>query len=65
MGSNETIKQAVIAGLGLSLISARRIASEVAAGRLVILKVEGPPIVRHGFIVRPAPTATSRPRAAP
>jgi DNA-binding transcriptional LysR family regulator len=43
MGSNETIKQAVMADLGLSLISAHTIASEVAAGRLVILKVEGQP----------------------
>jgi hypothetical protein len=34
------------------LISAHTIASEVAAGRLVILKVEGLPIVRHWFVVR-------------
>jgi DNA-binding transcriptional LysR family regulator len=52
MGSNETIKQAVMAGLGLSLISAHTIASEVAAGRLAILKVEGLPIVRQWFVVR-------------
>jgi LysR family transcriptional regulator, low CO2-responsive transcriptional regulator len=54
MGSNETIKQAVMAGLGLSLISAHTIASEVAAGRLAILKVEGLPIVRQWFVVRRA-----------
>lgn len=41
MGSNETTKQAVMAGLGLSLISAHTIASEVAAMRLAILKLEG------------------------
>ncbi|MGB8839229.1 MAG: LysR family transcriptional regulator, partial [Candidatus Acidiferrales bacterium] len=52
MGSNETIKQAVMAGLGLSLISAHTIASEVAAGRLAVLKVEGLPIVRQWFVVR-------------
>jgi len=52
MGSNETIKQAVMAGLGLSLISAHTIASEVAARRLAILKVEGLPIVRQWFVVR-------------
>lgn len=52
MGSNETIKQAVMAGLGLSLISAHTIASEVASGRLAILKVEGLPIVRQWFLVR-------------
>jgi len=52
MGSNETIKQAVMAGLGLSLISAHTIESEVAAGRLAVLKVEGLPIVRQWFVVR-------------
>ena len=52
MGSNETIKQAVVAGLGFSLISAHTIASEVATGRLAILKVEGLPIVRQWFVVR-------------
>jgi DNA-binding transcriptional LysR family regulator len=52
MGSNETIKQAVMAGFGLSLISAHTIASEVAAGRLAILQVEGLPIVRQWFVVR-------------
>jgi uncharacterized protein YndB with AHSA1/START domain len=52
MGSNETIKQAVMAGLGLSLISAHTIPSEVAAKRLAILKVEGLPIMRQWFVVR-------------
>jgi len=52
MGSNETIKQAVMAGLGLSLISAHTIASEVAAKRLAILRVEGLPIMRQWFVVR-------------
>jgi len=52
MGSNETIKQAVMAGLGLSLISAHTIASEVAAKRLAVLKVEGLPIMRQWFVVR-------------
>jgi LysR family transcriptional regulator, low CO2-responsive transcriptional regulator len=52
MGSNETIRQAVMAGLGLSLISAHTIASEVADGGVAVLKVEGLPIVRHWFAVR-------------
>jgi DNA-binding transcriptional LysR family regulator len=52
MGSNETIKQAVMAGLGLSLIWAHTIASEVVAGRLAVLKVAGLPIVRQWFVVR-------------
>ena len=61
IGSNETIKQAVIAGLGLSLISAHTIAAEVSSGRLVVLDVEGLPIVREWFTVhrtdRPLQTA--------
>ena len=54
MGSNETIKQAVMAGLGLSLISAHTIEMELAAGRLAVLDVVGLPIVRQWFLVRRA-----------
>jgi LysR family transcriptional regulator for metE and metH len=52
IGSNETIKQAVMAGMGIALISAHTIAAEVADGRLVVLDVEGLPIVRQWFVVR-------------
>ena len=52
IGSNETIKQAVMAGLGLSLISAHTIAPEVAEGRLAVLRVEGLPILRQWFAIR-------------
>ncbi len=52
MGSNETIKQAVMAGLGISLISAHTVAAEIADGRLAILDVAGLPIVRQWFVVR-------------
>ena len=51
LGSNETIKQAVMAGIGIALISAHTIAAEVASGRLVRLDVEGLPIVRHWYVV--------------
>lgn len=51
MGSNETIKQAVMAGLGVALISAHTIALEVELGRLVVLDVEGLPIRRQWFQV--------------
>lgn len=54
IGSNETIKQAVIAGLGIAFISAHTVASEVEDGRLLILDVSGLPEVRHWFVVRPA-----------
>ena len=50
--SNETIKQAVIAGLGIALISAHTIAAELHDGRLAILDVVGLPIRRHWLVVR-------------
>ncbi|HKE75705.1 MAG TPA: LysR family transcriptional regulator [Acidimicrobiales bacterium] len=52
--SNETIKQAVIAGLGVALISAHTVAAEVHDGRLVCLDVDGFPVVRHWYGVRHA-----------
>ncbi len=51
MGSNETIKQAVMAGLGIAFISAHTVAAEVESGRLVVLDVEGLPIRRQWFSV--------------
>jgi DNA-binding transcriptional LysR family regulator len=52
IGSNETIKQAVMAGMGVALLSAHTIAAEVHDGRLAVLDVEGLPIVRQWFAVR-------------
>lgn len=52
IGSNETIKQAVMAGLGLSFISAHTVAAEIADGRLALLRVEGLPLVRQWLVVR-------------
>lgn len=49
MGSNETIKQAVMAGLGIAFISAHTIEQELQMRRLVILDVEGMPITRQWF----------------
>ncbi len=49
MGSNETIKQAVMAGLGVAFISAHTIEQELQLGRLVILDVAGMPIRRQWF----------------
>ena len=51
LGSNETIKQAVMAGLGIALISAHTIAAEVASGRLVCLDVEELPLLRRWYVV--------------
>jgi LysR family transcriptional regulator for metE and metH len=52
IGSNETIKQAVMAGMGVALLSAHTIAAELEDGRLVVLDVDRFPIVRQWFVVR-------------
>ena len=52
IGSNESIKQAVMAGMGIALLSAHTVASEVQDGRLALLDVEGLPIVRTWYVVR-------------
>ncbi len=52
MGSNETIKQAVMAGLGVALISAHTISAEVADNRLTAFDVRGLPVVRQWFVVK-------------
>jgi DNA-binding transcriptional LysR family regulator len=54
MVGNETIKQAVMAGLGLTLISAHAVALECEVGRLVRLPVSGTPIMRRWFVVHRA-----------
>jgi DNA-binding transcriptional LysR family regulator len=50
MPSNETIKQAVMAGMGMSFLSLRTIRQELASGHLVLVDIEGLPIVRHWHI---------------
>ena len=51
MTRNEAIKQAVRAGMGLSVVSALSIELEVETGRLVVLDVEDFPIQRRWFVV--------------
>jgi LysR family transcriptional regulator, low CO2-responsive transcriptional regulator len=51
MSSNETIKQAAMAGLGIGFISAHTIALELEFGKLAILDVIGMPIRRQWFSV--------------
>jgi LysR family transcriptional regulator, low CO2-responsive transcriptional regulator len=52
ISSNETIKQAVMAGLGISLLSYHTVAHEVEESRLAILRVEGTPVIRKWYVVR-------------
>ncbi len=54
MDSNETIKQAVIAGLGIAFISQHTVSHELADGRLVALKVTGLPVMRQWHALRRA-----------
>ena len=54
MGSNETIKQAVMAGMGISFISEHTIGLELAAGRVVRLPVAGTPVTRQWYVVHRA-----------
>lgn len=50
--SNETIKQAVMAGLGVSLLSRHTLSLELRAGEIAVLDVDGTPIERAWNIVR-------------
>jgi DNA-binding transcriptional LysR family regulator len=54
MSSNEAIKHAVEAGLGLAVVSAHTLEVELAARRLRILDVKGFPIKRHWYVVQRA-----------
>lgn len=54
MESNETIKQAVRAGLGIALLSLHTVHEELEQGRLALLRGPGLPIVRHWYLVWPA-----------
>jgi DNA-binding transcriptional LysR family regulator len=50
--STETIKQAVIAGLGLGFLSAHTIAQELRSGSLAVLDVQGFPLMLNWYIVQ-------------
>ncbi|HEX4944028.1 MAG TPA: LysR family transcriptional regulator [Usitatibacteraceae bacterium] len=51
IASNETIKQAAAAGLGVGFLSAHALRQELALGSLVILDVEGFPVMRQWYVV--------------
>jgi DNA-binding transcriptional LysR family regulator len=52
MESNETIKQAVMSGLGIAFISGHTVVEELRSGRLVALDCPGVPITRTWFIMQ-------------
>ena len=51
MGSNETIKQAVMAGMGVSFLSLHTLGLELRTGLMHRVEVEGTPIMRHWHVV--------------
>jgi LysR family transcriptional regulator, low CO2-responsive transcriptional regulator len=54
LGSNEAIKQAVIGGLGVSVLSRHTLESDTPSKQFVVLNVQGFPIKRHWYFVYPA-----------
>jgi DNA-binding transcriptional LysR family regulator len=53
MPSNETIKQAVIADMGLAFLSLHTLGLELQFGLLRILQVEDLPLMRRWFVIHP------------
>ncbi len=51
MSSNETIKQAVMAGMGLAFLSLHTIGLELRAGLLMLVDVDGAPVMRSWNVV--------------
>ncbi|WP_395350176.1 LysR family transcriptional regulator [Variovorax sp. UC122_21] len=49
--STETIKQAVIAGMGVSFVSAHTISQELRAGSVRVLDVQGFPLMLNWYVV--------------
>lgn len=54
MNSNETIKQAVMAGLGIALISQHTVTEELRSGRLAAISASDMPIERRWFVLHRA-----------
>ena len=51
LASNESIKQAVMAELGIAFLSLHTVGLELATGRLAMLDVQGLPVVRNWYVV--------------
>lgn len=51
MSTNEAIKQAVQAGMGLGILSLNTVTLELETNRLVVLDAEAFPILRHWYVV--------------
>lgn len=47
LATNEAVKQAIMAGIGISLISGLSLANEVRLGKISVLDVQGLPVMTH------------------
>lgn len=54
LGSNEAIKQAVIGGLGISVLSSHTLTLDAPARQFAVLDAQGFPIRRHWYFAYPA-----------
>ena len=64
MPSNESIKQAVMAGLGLSFLSLHTVGLELENRLMAVLPVEHAPVVRQWYVVGPGKKPLSPPAEA-
>ncbi len=64
LGSNSAIKQAVMHGLGIAVLSHRVVEFELTAGRLIVLDVEEFPIQRAWYVVHRTDAYLSPPATA-
>ena len=54
LGSNEAIKQAIVGGLGISVLSRHTLTLDAPLGQLAILDVKNFPIHRHWYVAYPS-----------
>jgi DNA-binding transcriptional LysR family regulator len=64
LGSNEAVKQAVVAGLGLGALSKHALRAELAAGQLRVLHVEDWDCRRGFYLIRRRDRRLTRPEVA-
>jgi len=64
LGDNSAVKEAVAAGLGIALLSRHAIRMEMALKRVVVLDVQGLPLLRQWYVVHREDKRLSRAAAA-
>jgi DNA-binding transcriptional LysR family regulator len=51
MGSSEAVKEAILAGLGISVLSLHAVKREIDRGIIVEIPIQGWRIVRHVYLI--------------